>query len=286
MDRSSQRSLAERLLALHGPGRPLVLVNVWDVASALVVERAGLPAIATSSSAVSSALGYPDGEHIPAAEMLAAVARIVARVSGPVTADLEAGYADDAQGVANIARQLLETGAVGLNLEDGVDSTTGELRSVDAAVERIRAVRTAADQHGVPLVINARTDVFLEMSGAPNELLHEAITRLAAYREAGADCVFPIGLREPDAIRRLAGELRHPVNILAGPGAPSVGELGELGVARVSLGGGPQRAALATLAAVADEALHSGTYAAMQAALTHRELDDLVAGSIARGTGG
>jgi 2-methylisocitrate lyase-like PEP mutase family enzyme len=280
MDRSLQRSLAERLLALHDPARPLVLVNAWDVASALIVQRAGLPAIATSSSGASSALGYPDGEHIPAAEMLAVVARIVARVSVPVTADLEAGYADDPQGVANVARQLLETGGVGVNLEDGVDPATGKLRSADSAADRIRAVRAAADERGVPLVINARTDVFLEISGPPDDLLAEAITRLGAYRDAGADCLFPIGLREPDAIRQLASELRHPVNILAGPGAPSVGELAELGVARVSLGGGPQRTALAALAAIADEVRDRGTYDAMQAALTHRELDDLVAGSI------
>ena len=281
MDRSLQRSLAERLIALHDVRRPLVLVNAWDVASALVVQRSGLPAIATSSSAVSSALGYPDGERIPAAEMLALVARIVDHVSVPVTADLEAGYAANPQGVADVARQLLATGAVGLNLEDGIDPATGGLRSVDAAVERVRAVREAAREHGVALVINARTDVFLEMSGPPDDLVAEAIARLAAYRDAGADCLFPIGLREPDAIRRLAGELRHPINILAGPGAPSVGELGGLGVARVSLGGGPQRAALAALAAIADEVRDRGTYAAMQAALTHRELNDLVAGSIA-----
>ena len=281
MDRSLQRSLAERLIALHDVRRPLVLVNAWDVASALVVQRSGLPAIATSSSAVSSALGYPDGERIPAAEMLALVARIVDHVSVPVTADLEAGYAANPQGVADVARQLLATGAVGLNLEDGIDPATGGLRSVDAAVERVRAVREAAREHGVALVINARTDVFLEMSGPPDDLVAEAIARLAAYRDAGADCLFPIGLREPDAIRRLAGELRHPVNVLAGPGAPSIGELGGLGVVRVSLGGGPQRAALAALAAIADEVRDRGTYAAMQGALTHRELNDLVAGSIA-----
>src|SRR6266516_1088552 len=218
MDRSLQRSLAERLLALHDVRRPLVLVNAWDVASALVVQRSGLPAIATSSSAVASAAGYPDGERIPAAEMLAVVARIVAHVSVPVTADLEAGYADDPQGVADVARQLLETGAVGLNLEDGIDPATGVLRSVDAAVERIHAVCEVGQEHDVPLVINARTDVFLEMSGPPDDLLDEAIARLAAYRDAGADCLFPIGLRERDAVRRLAGELRHPVNVLAGPG--------------------------------------------------------------------
>jgi len=191
MDRTRQRVLAEQLLALHHAQQPLILVNVWDVASALVVQRARLPAIATSSSAVSSALGYPDGERIPAEEMLAAVARIAARVSVPVTADLEAGYAEDLEGVAATARHLVETGAVGLNLEDGIDPETGSLRTPDQAAQRVRAVRKVAHELGVPLVINARTDAFLGASGAPHELLSDAIARLSAYRDAGADCLFP-----------------------------------------------------------------------------------------------
>jgi len=279
MDRTRQRVLAEQLLALHHAQQPLIIVNVWDVASALVVQRARLPAIATSSSAVSSALGYPDGERIPAEEMLAAVARIAARVSVPVTADLEAGYAEDLEGVAATARHLVETGAVGLNLEDGIDPETGSLRTPDQAAQRVRAVRKVAHELGVPLVINARTDAFLGASGAPHELLSDAIARLSAYRDAGADCLFPIGLRDPDAIRQLTRELHHPVNILAGPGALSVGELGQLGVARISLGGGPQRAALATLGAIAEEVRDHGTYGAMQATLTHSELDDMVSAS-------
>ena len=279
MDRAGQRALAEQLLALHHAQRPLVLVNVWDVASALVVQRAGLPAIATSSSAVSSALGYPDGERIPREEMLAAVARIAARVSVPVTADLEAGYADDLEGLAGTARQLLETGAVGVNLEDGLDPGTGSLRTAHRAAERVRAVREVARELGVPLVINARTDVFLEAGGATHEVLSDAIARLSAYRDAGADCLFPIGLGDPDAIRQLTSELHHPINILAGPGALSVGELRQLGVARISLGGGPQRAALAALVAIAEEVRDHGTYRAMQAMLTHRELDDMVSAS-------
>ena len=266
MDHSTQRALAEQLLALHHPGRPLVLVNVWDVASALVVQRAGLPAIATSSSAVASALGYPDGEQIPADAL-------------PVTADLEAGYAAEPVDVAQTALALLETGAVGLNLEDGIDPRTGSLRTVADAADRIRAAREAAREFGVPLVINARTDVFLEAGNASEEVLVEGIARLAAYRDAGADCLFPIGVRGPDEIRRLASELGHPVNVLAGPGAPSVAELGELGVARVSLGGGPQRAALGALAAVADEVRDLGTYGALQGMMTHWELDELVSAS-------
>jgi 2-methylisocitrate lyase-like PEP mutase family enzyme len=279
VDKGTQRTLAEQLLALHHQPRPLILVNVWDVASALVVQRAGLPAIATSSSAVSSALGYPDGEQIPAAEMLAAIARIAEGISVPLSADLEAGYAEDLPALAESARQLLETGAVGLNLEDGIDPGTGSLRTAEGAANRVRAVREAARGYGAPLVINARTDVFLEMSGPSQELLSEAIARLRAYRDAGADCLFPIGLRDPDGIRTLVEELDHPVNILAGPGSPTIDELAGMGVARVSLGGGPQRAALATLGAVAEEVRDRGTYQVMQHMLTHRELDDLLVAS-------
>jgi 2-methylisocitrate lyase-like PEP mutase family enzyme len=172
---------------------------------------------------------------------------------------------------------------VGLNLEDGIDPDTGSLRTVDRAADRVGAVREVARELGVPLVINARTDVFLEASGTPHEVLSDAIARLSAYRDAGADCLFPIGLRNPDAIRQLTTELHHPVNILAGPGVPSVGELGQLGVARISLGGGPQRAALATLGAIAEEVRDHGTYGAMQAMLTHRELDDMVSASFLPG---
>ena len=279
MDRAALRVLAERLLALHHAARPLVLVNVWDVASALVVQRAGWPAIATSSSAVSSALGYPDGEQIPAAEMLAAIARIAARVSVPLTADMEAGYSADLQGLASTTLALVETGAVGLNLEDGMDPEKGAMRTTEQAADRIRAVRQVAREEDVPLVINARTDVFLEGTGSPQALLAEAIDRLRAYRDAGADCLFPIGLRDANAIRTLVKELGHPVNVLAGPGSPTIRALGDLGVARVSLGGGPQRAALATLGAIAEEIRDRGTYETMQGVMAHGELDDLVKAS-------
>lgn len=255
------------------------MINVWDVASALIVQRAGFPAIATSSSAVSSSLGYPDGEQIPATEMLAAVARIVGRISVPLTADVEAGYAEDLDGLAGSVHELLQAGAVGLNLEDGIDPETGELRTAERAAERVRTAREVARENGVPLVINARTDVFLEGGAPPDALLADAIARLGAYRDAGADCLFPIGLQDPDAIGMLTSELEHPVNILAGPGAPSVDELAARGVARVSLGGGPQRAALATLAAVAEEIRDRGTYGALQSMLTHRDLDDLLLAS-------
>ena len=208
----------------------------------------------------------------------------------PVTADLEAGYAEDLEGVAATARHLVETGAVGLNLEDGIDPETGSLRTPDQAAQRVRAVRKVARELGVPLVINARTDAILGASGAPHELLSDAIARLSAYRDAGSFTIYAgcaneaVGevideLPEPRRFEMRIGELHHPVNILAGPGALSVGELGQLGVARISLGGGPQRAALATLGAIAEEVRDHGTYGAMQATLTHSELNDMVSAS-------
>jgi 2-methylisocitrate lyase-like PEP mutase family enzyme len=273
-----RRKAADLLRRLHGGPQPLVLVNIWDVASALVVERAGFPAVATSSSAVATALGYPDGEVISASEMLDAVGRIAARVRVPLTADMEAGYGGGPEGVAQLAARLIAVGGAGLNLEDGADPG-GRLVDPEIAVARIVAVREAGASLGVPLVVNARTDAFLVLTDDPRRALQEALDRLARYRDAGADCLFPIGVRDAPTIRTLVDELDFPINVLAGPGVPSVRELAEIGVARISLGGGPQRAALATLERIAIEARDSGTYDALAGALTHADLDDLVSRS-------
>lgn len=278
MDQGAQRARAEVLRELHHGARALLLVNIWDVASALVVERAGFPAIATSSSAVASSLGYPDGEAIDPDEMLAAIARIAARVGVPVTADMEGGYVREPERLAGLVRRLIEAGAVGLNLEDGVDGT-GDLVPLAEAAERVRIVRETADATGIRIVINARTDVLLQMTHDRNGAVEEVITRLRAFRDAGADCLFPIGARDPATIAVLVRELAFPINILAGPAAPSVGELETLGVARISLGGWPQRASLGTLASVADELREAGTYQSLQGALSHQELDQLMAAS-------
>jgi 2-methylisocitrate lyase-like PEP mutase family enzyme len=272
------RAAADTLRRLHSGPRALVLVNVWDVASALVVERAGFPAIATSSSAVSASLGYPDGEVISAGEMLDAVGRIAARLQVPLTADMEAGYGGSPEAVAQLAARLIQMGAVGLNLEDGTDPE-GNLVDPEDAVARIHAVRESGASLGVPLVINARTDAFLVLTDDPRQALAEAISRLVRYRDAGADCLFPIGVRDAATIRTLVGELAFPINVLASPGAPSIGEMEELGVARVSLGGGPHRAALATLERIAEEVRYTGSYDSLVAALTHADLDSLMSGS-------
>jgi 2-methylisocitrate lyase-like PEP mutase family enzyme len=240
-DRSEQRAKAERLRGLHRAPPILVLPNAWDAASAAAFAALeGCRAIATTSHAIAAAHGYPDGEHIPRDEMLAVVARIARTVEVPVTADLEAGYGDPAA----TAQAAIEAGAVGLNLEDG-------LGPVEEHMTRIRVVRAVAESAGVPLVINARTDVFL--SGDAN--VDDAIRRGNAYLEAGADCVFPIMVADADAIGRLAAEIRGPINVLHRPDVPPIAELERLGVARVSVGAGLYRAALAHAETLARELL-------------------------------
>ena len=240
---------AERLRALHHGSEPLILANAWDVASAVAIERAGSVAIATTSSGMAASLGYPDGEVIPAAEMFAAVGRIAAAVSVPVTADMETGYGLEASA---LVEGLLAAGAVGLNLEDTERvREPHSLVDVDRQVERLVAIRRAATDAGVPIVINARIDVFLRGSAAPEDLLADAIHRAQVYVGAGADCVFPIWLADADAIGRLAREVDAPVNVLLRPGMPPIDELVRLGVRRISVGGGLARHALAATEALA-----------------------------------
>ncbi|KZB86062.1 isocitrate lyase/PEP mutase family protein [Amycolatopsis regifaucium] len=231
---------AETLRALHS-GEMLVLPNVWDAASAEVVAEAGFPAIATASAAVSAMLGYPDGEGAPWREMFAAAGRVAAAVSLPVTVDAEAGY-----GLAprEFVDRLLETGAVGCNLED-TDHRSGGLADADEHAQRLADIRAAATDAGVPIVVNARVDVFLGDRGVPEpDRLAEAVRRGRLYREAGADCVYPIGVRRRDDIAALVTELACPVNGNVGEELNLVA-LREVGVARVSYGPRFYRAALA-----------------------------------------
>ena len=252
-DLTSLVSAAERLRDLHHAPQPLILPNAWDVASARAVERAGAAAVATTSSGVAESLGYPDGEAIPAADMFAAVARIAAAVAVPVTADLEAGYGLPAD---ELVGRLLDAGAVGLNLEDTDRSGgAGQLADVGAAAERIGAVRSAAEDAGVPVVINARIDSFLRGTAEPGEQLEDAIQRGRAYLTAGADCVYPICLTDGDAIDRLVRELRAPINVLLRPGALDVVRLAALGVRRISVGGGLARHTLAQTEQLARQVL-------------------------------
>lgn len=221
---------AARLRALHVPGTPLLLPNVWDAASARLVEAAGFPVVATGSAAVAESLGHPDQQGAPPGEMFAAAARIAAAVSVPVTVDVEAGYDLPA---AELAGRLAEAGAVGCNVED-TDHGTGELVAASKQAERVAELR-AADPD---LVINARVDVFL---GAADQraVLDDGIERARAYLAAGADCVYPILVRETGVLTAFVEAVRPAaVNALYLPAGPDLDTLGTLGVARISLGAG------------------------------------------------
>jgi 2-methylisocitrate lyase-like PEP mutase family enzyme len=224
------------LRSLHQPGAPLLLPNAWDVATARAVVEAGFPVVATSSGAVAAALGYEDHHGAPADEMLAAAGRIVRGVDVPVSVDAEGGYGMEP---AEVVAALQQVGAAGCNLED-TDHAAGKLRDPEQHARWLAEVRRIATQDGYPLVINARVDAFLvpyfsgAAPGTQPDLVPDALQRAKRYIDAGADCVYPIALWEPDALAAFMSQVGGPVNVIRLPNTPSLAALSELGVARVS----------------------------------------------------
>lgn len=318
---------ALRLLELHHASQPLILINAWDAASAAMVEHCGLPAIATSSAAMANALGFPDGQYLPWPQMLEAVARVCRAVKVPVTADIESGFAANVTALETSIKQIINAGAVGVNLEDvmsanpahqntaaenadaknsvpqNADSKNADAKNRDphkagpkqanpvrhgnplfplpVQIARIQAARHAAHSAGIHLVINARTDAYWQAGVEPAEAMRNTLERGKAYLQAGADCIFIPGLRNPEHIKTVIDHLRSvapepAINILAGPGVPSIPELAKLGVKRVSYGSGPHRAAMGLLRRMAEEANTSGTFNALtEGAVPYEEINGL-----------
>jgi 2-methylisocitrate lyase-like PEP mutase family enzyme len=267
----SQREKAERFLGFHHGGEILVLLNSWDVGSSKLIEASGYKAVATTSMGIAASLGYPDCQVIQLAEMLAAITGIVNAVEVPVSVDIEAGYGDDLEEIIDSVGQIIATGIVGINIEDSVDMNP-VLVDEQAFCERISAIRRLSDSMGFHLVINARTDSFYTSSGSAQQKLAESIRRGNKYREAGADCIFVQPVWDRETIATLVKEIDAPINILSNPtiGAglpPSIRELQDLGVARVSLGSSLMKATLALIKKVADELSEKGTYGILSDAL-------------------
>lgn len=233
----SQKEKAERFRELHHTGKMLVLPNIWDTLGALLLESLEYPAVATASAAVAFANGYNDGENIPFNDLLILLKKITGSVNVPVTADIESGYADKDSKLQENIKLLIKTGIVGINIED-TDKKTNKLYPAEIQCNRIRLIKKVAEEMGIPFFVNARTDIFLhgKIFSTPESKFEEIVKRGVAYKEAGADCFFPIALKQQEDIQRLITQLNMPINILTIPGIPDLKTLSKMGVARVSLG--------------------------------------------------
>ena len=241
----------ETFAALHVPGNPVILYNIWDVGSAVAVVNAGAKALATGSHPVADANGWPDGQQVPIDFALANAKRIASAVEIPLTVDFESAYSDDPeQGAANVAR-LAETGAVGCNFEDQVIGGEG-LHPLDLQTRRISAIRRAV---GDQFYINARTDLYLKTQTYDDALVDQAIERGKAFAGAGASGFFVPRLSDPMQIERVVREVPLPLNVIAFPGAPDKKVWADAGVARISHGPFPHRALMARMTEMAEEAI-------------------------------
>ncbi|MFI9010910.1 isocitrate lyase/phosphoenolpyruvate mutase family protein [Actinosynnema sp. NPDC053489] len=268
----SNKAKADLLRELHAGG-VLVLPNAWDAGSAALVARAGAKAVATTSGGVSWALGRPDGQGLSRDEMVERVRLVAAAVDVPVTADVEGGYGHAPEDVAATVEAVVGAGAVGVNLEDSKGYGVPLFTAAEQAA-RLRAARGAAERAGLPgLVVNVRTDVFLFGVGEPEGRLADVLTRAAVYAEAGADCLFVPGLLDLVVLAELVAGSPLPVNVMAGPGAPTVAEFESVGVRRVSLGTAVAQAAYTAAHRAAEEVLTRGTYAELEGALDYGALN-------------
>ncbi|MEU4762423.1 isocitrate lyase/phosphoenolpyruvate mutase family protein [Actinosynnema sp. NPDC023794] len=260
------KTKADLLRDLHADG-VLVLPNAWDAGSAALIARAGAKAVATSSGGVSWAMGRPDGQGLSRDEMVERVRLIAAAVDVPVTADVEGGYGHAPEDVAATVEAVVGAGAVGVNIEDSKGYGV-PLFSAEEQAARLRAAREAAARAGLPeLVVNVRTDVFLFQVGEAEGRLDDVLARAAVYAEAGADCLFVPGLVDLDVLKAVVAASPLPVNVMAGPGAPTVAQLESVGVRRVSLGTAVAQAAYSLAHRVTEEVLTKGTYTELGGAL-------------------
>lgn len=261
---SIQKEKAEMFLKFHQDKEILVLLNSWDIGSSKLIESCGYKAIATTSMGIAASLGYPDCQIIQLSEMIEAITGIVNAVQVPVTVDIEAGYGNNLNEIIHSVQKIISTGIVGINIEDSLNLSPDLIDEMEFC-ERISAIRALSDSMGFHLVINARTDSFYTSTGSLQEKLAESIRRGNKYREAGADCIFIQPVWEKETISTLVKEINAPINILSNPtiGAgitPSIKELQDLGVSRVSLGSSLMKATLALIKKVADELSEKGTY--------------------------
>lgn len=232
----------------------MVLPNIWDPLGAALLENLAYPAIATASASIAFVNGYNDGENIPFTDLLILLKKITDSVHIPVTADIESGFANTNTELQKNIELLIETGIVGINLEDS-DKKNSTLFSIEMQCDRISLIKKTAAERGIPLFINARTDTYLKRNdfGDEEEIFQETLKRGGAYMNAGADCFFPVLMTQKNDIQNLIAKLNCPINIIAIAGVPNLKMLNEMGVARVSLGPGFLKTAIRTMKEIAEK---------------------------------
>ena len=250
---------AEAFRKLHHSGKILVLLNAWDAGSARIFELAGSPAVATTSSGLAFSNGYPDGQKITRERLFDAVRRITRVVKIPLTVDLEMGYGKNASEVRETVRAIAEAGGIGMNIEDGMESP-------DLLADKIKGIRAYASESGLPMFVNARTDVYLRGIGENETRFDETMRRIKLYAAAGADSAFVPGLVDLPTITRIAKESPLPLNVMLSRALPVVADLQAAGVARLSIGGAAALAAMSLTRRIAQEMLSHGTYETIMAA--------------------
>jgi len=253
----SQQEKAEIFHSLHNNGKLLVLPNIWEPLGAALLEDIGYTAIATASASVALTNGFPDGENIPFKDLLVLLKKITSAVNIPVTADVESGYADNNVQLSENIKRLVDSGIVGINIED-TNKKSKKLYSIEEQCERIRLIKNVSKTAGVSLFINARTDIFLHAAEFNSEeaKMNAVIERGKAYREAGGDCFFPVLLIQENNIKTLLSQLGNPVNIIAFKGIPPLSRLNEMGVARISLGPGILKLAIKKIKETAEKLIN------------------------------
>jgi 2-methylisocitrate lyase-like PEP mutase family enzyme len=277
VNKSEQQRRAEDFRKLHRAPPILLLPNCWDPMSARIFEAAGFPAVATTSGGLAWALGYQDGEKAPWPEVVAATRRIVDKVRVPVSADIEEGYGDTPDAVGRNVAEIIRAGAIGINLEDGTPRPDQPVRPVQDAAARIRAARAAADAEGVPIVINARVDLYLKAVGDEASRYAETLRRAEAYIAAGADCIFPFALADLEVIRKLTAAIKAPVNVVARAGTSPLRQLEAAGAARVSVASGPTLAVMSLTQRIATELRQKGEFDILHAELKRVDAQRLFA---------
>ena len=277
MSTSDRRQLAETFRKLHRAPPILLLPNSWDPMSARIFEAAGFPAAATTSGGLAWALGYADGEKAPWHDVVAATRRIAEAVRVPLTADIETGYGETPDAVARSVADIIGAGAVGINLEDGTADPNEPVRSIENAAARIRAARAAATAAGVPIVINARIDLYLKHVGDEASRFTDTVRRAEAYLAAGADCIFVFAVAELDLIKTLTAAIKAPVNVVGRAGGPGLEALEAAGVARVSIASGASMVVMSQIRRIAEELRQKGEFDILKSSMTRVEAQKLFA---------